>query len=67
MQVERSISVFNKYDEALVKEINVDSIGLERLKEIFKPTSEDPLMYFVYTISEAEAHKSSFLNHSPAT
>ena len=61
MQVVRTISIFNKSDEELIKEINVDSISLERLKDIFKPTNEDPLMYYTYKISEAEAGELSKL------
>ncbi|MES2653132.1 MAG: hypothetical protein V4663_15430 [Bacteroidota bacterium] len=63
MQIERVISWFNKTNEELSGEYNVDHIGLEILKKIFDPKKEDPLMYDPYTISSKEAKEiSQYLN-----
>lgn len=55
MEIERTISWFDKHTEILVSEKNIDSIDLEILKEIFNPSKDDPLMYNPYNITEAKA------------
>jgi len=57
MQVKRIISVFNKQDETIVRELDISltSLDLDKLKEIFNPNIEDPLMYLVYRIGKDEA------------
>lgn len=57
MKIERRISWFDKKTELLVSDKNVDIIDLEILKGIFSPTSEDPMMYNPYDITEIEARK----------
>ena len=57
MKIERTISWFDKSTEELLGEKNIDNIDLEVLKTIFKPNSEDPLMYNPYTIHNEEAEK----------
>lgn len=57
MKIERLISWFDKDTELLVSEENIDSVDLEILKSIFKPPSEDPLMYNPYNIYEDEARE----------
>ncbi|WP_138483552.1 DUF7683 domain-containing protein [Dyadobacter bucti] len=52
MEIERSITVYNRKTERLKEEINIDYIDLVELKRIFKPVDEDPLMYMAYEISE---------------
>jgi len=55
MKIERTIACYSNDSEELISEVNIDSIGLEILKRIFRPTAEDPLMYEVYLIEEREA------------
>ncbi len=55
MKVTRIIDVFDKKSEKLVKDININSVSLETLKEIFNPPEDDPLMYNPYWIHEKEA------------
>lgn len=57
MEVQRLISWYRREDEALVGEINIDFIPLEVLKETFKPSEDDPLMYNYYWIEREEAEK----------
>lgn len=43
-KVERIISVFDKKDSNLLKEINIDNIPIAILKNIFQPLDDDPFM-----------------------
>ncbi|MDB5211191.1 MAG: hypothetical protein JWQ30_2018 [Sediminibacterium sp.] len=55
--IERLISVFNKNDESLVSEINVDHINLEDFRIIFSPPADDRDLCNVYPIGQDEAFK----------
>ncbi len=57
MKIERIITVFDKNSESHVCDINIDIIDLDALKRIFHPDADDPLMYNVYQITEAEANE----------
>ncbi|KAF0128628.1 MAG: hypothetical protein FD155_3077 [Bacteroidetes bacterium] len=57
MKIERLISWFSIQDEVLIGEIVIDTIELNTLKEIFKPQTNDPLMYNPYPINEEIAKK----------
>jgi len=50
MKFERLITVFDSETEGLKEEINIDYIGLDQLKKIFKAQDDDPLMYNIYEI-----------------
>jgi hypothetical protein len=52
----RIISWFDKTTEELIGEKNVDDIiSLEKLRIIFSPQADDPLMIYSYNISEYQA------------
>lgn len=55
MKIIRLISWFDKETDKLIDEVDITEIDLEILKSIFKPTKEDPLMYFPYWIHQKEA------------
>lgn len=55
MKLVRRIIWFGKENEELFGELNIDHIGLEKLKEIFTAKADDPLMYDPYDIREREA------------
>ncbi|MDF2852916.1 MAG: hypothetical protein K0S31_3601 [Sphingobacterium multivorum] len=55
MKIERIISWFDRRDEGLIGEFNIDFIPLAILKETFRPPIEDPLMYNPYDINIAES------------
>ncbi|WP_286752579.1 MULTISPECIES: DUF7683 domain-containing protein [Sphingobacterium] len=55
MKIERIISWFDRRDEGLIGEFNIDVIPLAILKETFRPPIEDPLMYNPYDINIAES------------
>ncbi|MGJ1234590.1 MULTISPECIES: DUF7683 domain-containing protein [Sphingobacterium] len=55
MKIERIISWFDRRDERLIGEFNIDFIPLAILKETFRPPIEDPLMYNPYDINIAES------------
>ncbi|HWZ21967.1 MAG TPA: hypothetical protein VNW06_04900 [Cytophagaceae bacterium] len=57
MKVVRLISWFDKFDDTLIGEYNVDNVSLEVFKSIFNPPPEDYLMYNPYTITEEEVEK----------
>ncbi|AZI24058.1 hypothetical protein EA772_01380 [Pedobacter sp. G11] len=57
MKIERIISWFNKTNEELLGEYNIDHIDLDILKQIFPSKEEDPLLYDPYTIHRKEAKK----------
>jgi len=50
MKIERVITVFDNITELLTEEINIDYIDLEKLRSLFNPSDNDPLMYDVYEI-----------------
>ncbi len=50
MKIERLITVFDNNAEGLKDEINIDYVDFERLKKMFNPPSDDPLMYNGYEI-----------------
>ena len=50
MKIERVISWFDRKNESLIGEYNVDFIPFETLKSIFNPKLDDPLMYNPYDI-----------------
>ncbi|WAC12288.1 DUF7683 domain-containing protein [Dyadobacter pollutisoli] len=52
MKIERLITIFDKRTDRLKEEINIDYVDLIKLKEIFKSSDDDPLMYMVYEIKE---------------
>jgi len=55
MKIERIISWFDRGDEELIGELNIDFIPLDVLKETFSPPIEDPLMYNPYDINIEES------------
>lgn len=55
MKIVRIISWFDRRDERLIGEFNIDFIPLDLLKETFRPPIEDPLMYNPYDINIAES------------
>lgn len=55
MKIERIISWFDRRDEGLIGEFNIDFIPLDLLKETFRPLIEDPLIYNPYDINIAES------------
>ena len=55
MKIERIISWFDRRDEELIGEFNIDFIPLDILKETFRPPIEDPLMYNPYDINIEES------------
>lgn len=55
MKIERIISWFDRADEELIGEFNIDFIPLDILKGIFSPPIEDPLMYNPYDINIEES------------
>ena len=55
MKIGRIISWFDRRDERLIGEFNIDFIPLDLLKETFRPPIEDPLMYNPYDINIAES------------
>jgi hypothetical protein len=57
MQIKRMLTLFNKEDKSIAKEIDLSltCLDLDKLKNIFKPNPHDQLMYLVYTIGQAEA------------
>jgi len=65
MKIERTITIFSNESETLLKEMNIDYIGLDKLEEIFEPTSKDPLMYDVYEIVRENAKMVNALLKEP--
>jgi len=58
MKVERYISVYQKDTEKIVSEIRIDHlISFEKLKQVFRPYKNDPLLYMVYNITQSRAKK----------
>jgi len=57
MKIERLISCFDKETDKLIQEYNIDHIGIDLLKSIFKPSDDDPLMYNPYPIGIREAEE----------
>lgn len=57
MDVTRVIVVYDKLTEEFVKEINVDFIEFEYLKDIFKPSEDDPSLYKPYDIFSDKSEK----------
>ncbi|HCN49439.1 MAG TPA: hypothetical protein DIT10_10135 [Chryseobacterium sp.] len=56
MKIERLISWFDKKEENLIGEYNIDTLSLDVLKEIFTPSpEEDPMMYDPYIIHQQES------------
>jgi hypothetical protein len=55
MGVSREISWFEKDGDELIGDINVDHIPFDRLKEIFTPLTDDPLLYYVYSINPVQS------------
>jgi len=58
LNVERYISVFDMKGDFLF-DVNIDSIGVNILKEIFPPYEEDPYFVMLYQIGENEANSLS--------
>lgn len=56
-KVKRLISWFDRTTEDLKGEKDIDNIKLDRLREIFSPPPDDPLMIYVYPITEKEAEQ----------
>ena len=56
MKIERVISWFDKRNEDLIGEFNVDFISIDILKGIFNPPVEDPLLYNPYDINIEEVN-----------
>jgi hypothetical protein len=54
MEVVRLISLYDKKTEELIREYNIDFIGIDALRKIFSPPEDDPLMYNFYWIEENE-------------
>ena len=52
MKIERILSCFDKKDNELKWEINLDHIGLETLKSILKP-KKDKYLHLIYTIDKS--------------
>nr|WP_295875530.1 hypothetical protein [uncultured Chitinophaga sp.] len=57
MKIERLISCFDKENEELLQEYNIDFVDINVLKSIFKPSTDDPLMYNPYPIGPKEAEE----------
>lgn len=55
MKIERLISWFDRETEELTGEYNIDHIAFELLKNIIKPSNEDPLMYNPYTLTREQS------------
>jgi hypothetical protein len=54
MQLQRFISVFDKANEKMLKEINIDYIPLKILRKIFTTKEDDPQLYDPYSIRKKE-------------
>jgi hypothetical protein len=54
--VERSIQVFNKENNELTKEFDID-IPLEDLSKIIKPKKDDPYLHKFYILDKAQTEK----------
>ena len=61
MKIERLLTVFDKKTDRLKEEINIDYVDVNKLKEIFNPSIDDPLMYMVYEVTEGLIPKISEL------
>jgi hypothetical protein len=57
MSVKRVINIFNKTTEELIREVHIDFISLENLKEIFKAKPDDPFLYDSYPIEQDEKRR----------
>ncbi|MGJ1436325.1 DUF7683 domain-containing protein [Sphingobacterium siyangense] len=55
MRIERIICWFDRRDGELIGEFNIVFIPLDILKETFRPSIEDPLMYNSHDINIAES------------
>jgi hypothetical protein len=51
MKINRVISVYEKKGEALVREIELNGVPLEKLKQIFSAPADDKELYDVYPIN----------------
>jgi hypothetical protein len=57
MKIQRLISWFDKGNDELVGEINVDHISITYLRKLFNPPNKDPLLYYPYTIRQYQANR----------
>lgn len=57
VEVTRLISTYDKKSHELLNEYNIDFIGVEVLKELFNPPTDDPLMYNFYWIEDAQLER----------
>jgi len=55
MQIQRVLDKYYPDTEDYAGEIDITYIPLEKLKEIFHPPDDDPLMYFVYNVGPEQA------------
>ena len=56
-RVERTINIYSNESKDLVKEISIDNIPIDKLKNIVIPKDGDPLLYLGYVLNEAQLKK----------
>ena len=61
-RVEREIVIYQKGKEEPIKEINIDNIPFEELKNIISPKEDDPLLYGGYILDENQLEKIKHVN-----
>lgn len=54
IRVERTVNIYLKNGDELIKEINVDFIPFDKLSEIVTPRKDDPLLYDGYELNEKQ-------------
>ena len=58
IRVERSINIYtNRKHPNIIKEIKVDHIPIEKLREIVTPNQDDPLLYDGYILDKTKLKK----------
>ncbi|GAB4043111.1 DUF7683 domain-containing protein [Spirosoma litoris] len=57
MKIQRLISWYDKGNDELIGEINVDQIPITYLRKLFNPPGKDPLLYNPYTIRQYQANR----------
>ena len=57
IRVERTINIYNNSDNTSIKEINVDNIPFDTLKEIVVPKDDDPLLFDGYVLDAKQLER----------
>ena len=57
VNVERSIHIYDRRNNKLIEEINIDTISLEQLLTIVIPKDGDPLLYDQYELDQDQMFK----------